>query len=109
MLWALFATMTLSITAHGAELWFSVRVQPRASRNAIVGETEGVMKLSVTSPPVEGEANEAVRVFIAKALGVPKRAVRVVHGEHGRDKVLAVEGVSVSAIESLIATTTEKR
>lgn len=98
--------MTLSITAHGTELWFSVRVQPRASRTAVLGQSDGVMKLAVTAPPVEGEANEAVRVFIAKALGVAKRSVRVVQGERGRDKVIAVEGVTQAAIEALIPVVT---
>ncbi len=98
--------MTLSITAHGTELWFSVRVQPRASRTVVLGQSDGVMKLAVTAPPVEGEANEAVRVFIAKALGVAKRSVRVVQGERGRDKVIAVEGVTQAAIEALIPVVT---
>src|SRR5207245_9991700 len=72
-----------------------VRVQPRASRAAIgTWREDGTLTVRVTAPPVEGRANAAVGALLATALGVPVSAVRVVHGEHGRDKLVRVTGVS---------------
>src|SRR5438876_935510 len=78
-----------------------LRVQPRASRNEIVGWREpGVLSVRVTAPPVEGEANRAVGALLAKALGLRPSAVTVVQGERGRDKLVRVIGVSAEEIEA---------
>lgn len=50
--------------------------------------------VKVTAPPVEGAANKAVLELLARELKVPKRAVRIVLGEHAREKVVQVEGLS---------------
>ena len=71
----------------------AIRVQPRAKRTEVAGEREGAVVIRVSAPPVDGKANEAVCRLIAKRLGVPVRAVRIVRGETGRDKVVRVEGV----------------
>jgi uncharacterized protein (TIGR00251 family) len=76
-----------------------VRVQPRAAR-AAVGQwrADGTLTLRVTAPPVEGRANAAVGALLAAALGVPASAVRVVHGERGRDKLVRVTGLTPAEI-----------
>ena len=71
----------------------AIRVQPRAKRTEVAGEREGAVVIRVSAPPVDGKANEAVCRLIAKRLAVPVRAVRIVRGETGRDKVVRVEGV----------------
>ena len=76
------------------EARLSVRVQPRASRDEIVGWQGDVLRVRVGAPPVEGEANAAVAALLAKALGVRASAVGVVRGQRGRDKVIQVEGLS---------------
>ena len=78
---------------------FEVRVAPRASRNAIVGVHEGALKVSLTAPPVEGAANEALRKLLAKALGVPKSNIEIIRGERGRNKVLRIRGVGREALQ----------
>ncbi len=76
-----------------------VRVQPRASRAALGGWREdGTLTVHVTAPPVDGRANAAVGALLAAALGVPVSAVRVVHGEHGRDKLVRVTGLTPAEI-----------
>jgi uncharacterized protein len=76
-----------------------VRVQPRASRAAIGGwRGDGALSVRVTAPPLEGRANAAVGALLATALGVPVSAVRVVHGEHGRDKLVHVTGLTPAEI-----------
>jgi uncharacterized protein len=80
-----------------------VRVQPRASREAILGWRDDALRLAVTAPPVEGEANEAVRRLLARALGVAPSSINLVRGGHGRDKVLRIEGVTASELRSRLA------
>jgi uncharacterized protein len=75
-----------------------VRVQPRASRDEVVGERDGAIIVRVTAPPVSGEANEAVRRLIAKRIGVAKGRVKLVRGGKGRDKVIAVEGITAAEL-----------
>jgi hypothetical protein len=76
-----------------------VRVQPRAARAAIGDwRADGTLTVRVTAPPVEGRANAAVGALLAAALGVPASTVRVVHGEHGRDKLVRVAGLTPAEI-----------
>ncbi|OGL13240.1 MAG: hypothetical protein A3J45_11025, partial [Candidatus Rokubacteria bacterium RIFCSPHIGHO2_02_FULL_69_13] len=65
-----------------------MRVQPRASRDEVVGWREGVLRVRVTAPPVEGEANRAVEALLARTLGVARSAVSVVRGGQGREKLV---------------------
>jgi len=72
-----------------------VRVTPRASRTRIDGVRDGRIVVRVTAPPVDSAANDAVLAAIADQLGVAKRAVRLVSGGRGRQKVVEVDGVDV--------------
>jgi len=71
-------------------------VQPRASRTEVAGVLGDQLRVRLTAPPVDGAANEALVRFLAERLGVPRSAVRVVSGETGRSKVVAVEGIGLS-------------
>ena len=75
-----------------------VYVQPGASKTQIAGMHDGLIKVRVAAPPVEGAANQALVEFLAKRLRVPKSRVRVVSGLTSRRKVLEIEGVSQDAI-----------
>lgn len=81
------------------ETRISVRVTPRAARDGIVGWQDGVLRVRVTAPPVDGKANDAVAALLAKALGVPKSAVGVVSGGRGRDKIIAVAKLTQDEVE----------
>jgi uncharacterized protein len=75
----------------------TVRVTPKASRNAVTGLAEradgGVaLKVGVTAVPEDGKANEAVIKLLAKAWGVPRTSVAVVAGATDRNKILRVAG-----------------
>lgn len=73
-------------------------VQPRASKNEIVGVLGEELKIRLTSPPVEGAANRLCCEFVAKRLGVAKGQVDLVAGETSRHKRLLVHGVDVAAV-----------
>jgi len=79
-----------------------VRVQPRASANAIDGMREGALVVRVTAPPADGRANDAVRKLIARRLRVGVTRVEIVRGAGARDKVLRVHGISESRLRALL-------
>ncbi|HEU5320352.1 MAG TPA: DUF167 domain-containing protein [Methylomirabilota bacterium] len=71
-----------------------MRVQPRAAQDAVLGwRADGALGVRVTAPPVEGEANAAVRALLARALGVRPAAVTIARGARGRDKLVRVAGL----------------
>jgi uncharacterized protein YggU (UPF0235/DUF167 family) len=72
----------------GAQI--AVRVTPRASRDRITQET-GVIRAYVTVVPEDGNANQAVTKLLAKALGVAKTRLTLLHGATGRDKVFRLD------------------
>jgi len=56
-------------------IYLKIIIQPRASKNAIVGPYRDALKVTVTSPPVEGEANKNLIAMISKVLRVPKSSI----------------------------------
>jgi len=77
----------------------SCRAMPRSSRNAVVGILGDALKIAVTAPPVEGKANSALCEVLADFFQVPKRTVSVKNGATGKNKILLVSGLAVSAAE----------
>ena len=77
----------------------SIRLSPRASRDAIRGIREGALKIAVTSPPVENEANEHLVRLVAKKLSVPRSNVEIVKGQTSRNKLLRVTGITAEEAE----------
>jgi uncharacterized protein len=77
-------------------LTLRVRVQPRASKDALCGERQGALVVRLTAPPVEGRANEALTRVLGDPLCVPPSAVRVLRGTSGRDKLVVVVGVDAA-------------
>jgi uncharacterized protein (TIGR00251 family) len=82
---------------------FGVRVQPRASRDEIAGVHDGALRVRLQAPPVEGAANEALIRFLASALSVPRRHVRIVTGESSRNKVVEIDAVARPALDRILA------
>lgn len=76
------------------DLLLYCHIQPRASRDAIVGLYQGRLKVQVTSPPVDGRANGQLIIFMAKSLGVSKSRVHLEKGENSRQKVLRIKAMS---------------
>ncbi len=76
----------------------SIRLQPRARRDEVVGERGGAIVIRVIAPPVDGKANAALCAFVARAAGVSPSQVSVVRGQTSRDKVVRVAGVSALTV-----------
>jgi uncharacterized protein len=91
------------IREEAGAVLLDVLVTPRASRERIGPIVDGRLKVAVTAPPVEGEANAAVCAAIAKALGIPKSAVEVARGDTGRRKTVRIRGASSAAVQTLAA------
>jgi len=85
---------------------FAVRVTPRASRDAIEGEVQGMLKVRLCAPPVDDRANDALRKLLAARLKVPASAVKIVAGEKSRTKRIFVEGVTRAQAGELSTTAT---
>jgi uncharacterized protein (TIGR00251 family) len=83
-------------TPQGAT--FAIRVQPRARKNAIIGELGDALKLALTAPPVEGRANEACIEFLAELLKVPRSSITIAAGETSRNKVIRITGMSADEL-----------
>jgi uncharacterized protein (TIGR00251 family) len=86
---------------------FMVRLQPRAKRNAIVEERDGVLRVSVAAAPVDGRANAALCKLIAKRAGVARSSVSVARGERSREKVVQVEGVTLGELRRALGIVSE--
>jgi uncharacterized protein (TIGR00251 family) len=80
----------VSLTKDGIRL--AVRLQPRASRNQVVGIMGDRLKVALTAPPVEGAANAACQAFLAELFKVSKGSVRLIGGEKSRDKLWEIAG-----------------
>lgn len=72
-------------------LFLEVYIQPNASRNAIVGRHGERLKISITAPPTENQANQELIKFLAKSLGVPKSQINVNKGTQSRNKLIMID------------------
>ena len=92
----------LAIQTRGSDVLLSVKVVPKASRERIVGELDGALKVAVSAAPERGAANAAVCKLIAKTLGVRTPQVTVESGHASPRKVLRVAGSTAEAVQGLV-------
>jgi uncharacterized protein (TIGR00251 family) len=92
----------LEVQEREGAVIFSVRVQPRASKDEIAGEMGGALKVRLRAPAVEDRANEALVEFLAGLLKRPKSAVRILSGERSRRKRIEIHGVTRQQILELL-------
>ena len=93
----------LRITDSSDGCVLSVRVHPGAKRNAINGVHDGALKISLTTPPTDGRANEALIAFLAEKLRLPKARVALVSGQTNRSKVLRITGLNAEEVRALLS------
>ncbi len=83
-------------TREGAAL--HVLVQPKSSRNDVEGLFDGLLKIRLTAPPIEGKANRACLDYLAKLLNIPKSSMSVSVGLKSRTKTICIVGYSAEEI-----------
>jgi uncharacterized protein (TIGR00251 family) len=92
--------MTIQITGHAEGCVLSVRAQPGARRNAIVGVQGGALKVAVTAPPDKGRANDALVEVLAEALGLKRSHIELISGQTNRHKKFLVRNMTADALQN---------
>ncbi len=87
--------MSNYLRADNEGVVLALHVQPRASKNQILGLHDGNIKLAVTAPPADGKANRAVIALLASFFKIPKSAVTIKSGQQGRKKRIFLHGISL--------------
>lgn len=85
-------------TSDGVEI--RVRAVPRASKNKIQGIHDGALKIRLTTPPVDGKANQALIKFLSKTLKISKSQITLAQGETSRHKTLQIHGISAKDLRT---------
>jgi hypothetical protein len=73
-------------------------IQPRSSRNAVIGIHGDALKIALTAPPVDGKANKELLKFLAKYFKLPKGGIQIATGESSRSKSILINSLSKNAI-----------
>jgi uncharacterized protein (TIGR00251 family) len=80
-----------------------IKVQPRASKNQLAGIMDGALRVRLTAPPVDGEANEACIKFLAGVFKVSRQRVELVTGHTGRHKMVRIGGITGDEVLKLLS------
>ena len=83
---------------HASNRLLPVKVQPGAGRNEIAGFTGGVLQVKIAAPPEKGKANRELIGFLSRLLDVKKSSISIIKGETGRNKLIAIEGLTCDEI-----------
>jgi len=92
----------LDLRETGDSCTIPVKLMPRASSNSLSGVENGELKIKVQSPPVEGAANEALILFLAKKLKKAKGDLDLIKGQQSRHKVVKVRGLGAVEVMRLL-------
>jgi len=82
----------------------TVKVVPRASRDAVLGWKEDVLRVAVTAAPERGRANEAIIRVLAERLEVPRGSVALLPGHTSPRKVIEINGLNEATVKERLAT-----
>ncbi len=87
-------------TERGLEI--RVKVHPRSAKSEIVGEFDGMLRVRLNAPPVDGAANKELIKLFSKYFGVAKTDISIVSGEKSRHKLLFVASGTPSNLIRMI-------
>jgi uncharacterized protein (TIGR00251 family) len=90
------------VTATPTGVILDVRAIPRAKKTEISGVRDDALVVRLAAPPLEGAANAALVEFLADTLRLPHRAIRILTGERGRRKRVAIAGVTTAAVQAAL-------
>jgi uncharacterized protein (TIGR00251 family) len=80
-----------------------VRVHPGARKNGITGIHDGSLKISLTTPPTDGRANDALIAFLSKLLQIPRARITLVTGATSRTKALCISTMSAAQVQAALS------
>ena len=92
----------LDVVTTNTGVILSIRTQPHANRNRIIGEYGGRLKLTVTPAPEKGKANKAVIELLANTFHISESSIHIISGESSRDKRIMIEGLTQETLKSLL-------
>ena len=92
----------LMLRYEGNDLIIKIYVQPRAAKNELAGYFQDALKIRLSAAPVEGEANEACRVFLAERMGISKSRVKIISGLTSRHKQVKISGFTDSQFKEIL-------
>jgi uncharacterized protein len=95
-------TSTIFLRESKKGLTFDIQVIPHASRSELVSVQDGVLKIKVTSPPVEGAANDACIKLLARELGLKKSQMEISSGTKSRKKTIMIKNINKAELETKI-------
>lgn len=98
----------IPVKDSGGGVAFAVKVHPRARKNALTGVVGDALKLSLTAPPVEGRANQALIEFFADLFDIPRASVTIASGVTGRNKMVRITGLNRAAVEQRLMAVLQK-
>ena len=79
-----------------------VRVHPGAKQNAVTGIHDNAVKISLTTPPTDGRANEALIAFLAAQLKLPRASISLLTGATSRGKTLRIVRKSAAEVQAAL-------
>lgn len=88
------------ITKSDRGVRLTLFIQPKASKNEIIGPHNGALKVKITAPPVDGKANAELVEFLSETLGIPKRQIEILKGETGRNKSVEITGLTAEEVST---------
>ena len=86
------------LQARADGVYVAIKLQPRASREQIAGVQGAELKISVTAPPVDSAANQALVEFLSETLDVSRSQVALVRGQTARHKMVRITGLSAEQL-----------
>jgi uncharacterized protein (TIGR00251 family) len=95
-------TTPIALRDTPAGCTLAVRVHPGARTNAITGTYDGALKISLTTPPTDGRANEVLIAFLATHLKIPRAGITLLTGATSRSKTLRIAGKSAAQIQAAL-------
>lgn len=93
----------ITVTSHAEGTLLTVRAQPNARKNAVLGEHAGALKVAVTAPPEDGRANEALLDLLRDWLGLKRSQLELASGATNRNKQFLIRELSPDEVTVLLA------
>lgn len=91
-----------AVEGRGADVLLRVRVQPKAASNRVIEACDDYYRVSLTAPPVDGAANDALVAYLAKVLAIPRRRIALNGGKRSRTKSLLIADSDPETLQRIL-------